>query len=284
MEYPSSRSAALVEAAAPASPFIAAAVLRRRLIASDAESALQFWWQSVRLPLALFVFAAAVLATTDADIGVARWFFFDSLAHHWRGTGNWWINEFLHVGGRWLVRVAVLAAVTIWASTFADRRRWRWRRPAGYFVVSMVLSVGAVGLLKTLTNVDCPWDLAPFGGRFPYVHLFAHRPEYLPRGQCFPAAHASSGYALMALYFVFRERSRALALTGLAVGILIGLVFGLAQQSRGAHLLSHDVWSAMLAWLIPLSLYTFAFKRRLWRRGQAAAAGAGEYLRSTMLR
>ena len=54
-------------------------------------------------------------------------------------------------------------------------------------------------------------------------------------------------------------------LAGLACGIFAGLVFGLAQQARGAHLLSHDVWSAMLAWLIPLSVYAFAFKRRLWR-------------------
>lgn len=228
------------------------------------QSPAQFWWQAFRMPLLLFVLVAAVLATTNVDIDIARWAFFDSVIHQWRGAGNWWVNDLVHEGGRWLVRAVVAAALLLWAGTFIDRRRARWRRPAGYFVISVILTVGIVGLLKITTNVDCAWDLAAFGGRFPYVHLFADRPDFLPHAKCFPAAHASSGYALMALYFVFLERSRRLALAGLACGILTGLIFGLAQQSRGAHLLSHDVWSAAFAWLIPLSLYAFAFRCRLW--------------------
>ena len=265
MECPSPRRGALLEAAASATTLSAAPVVDGLCVAACRESQRQFWWNSLRIPLVLFVFAATVLATTNLDVDVARWVFFDSAAQHWRGAGNWWVNEFVHVGGRWLVRALVLAALLIWAGTFSAKCHPRWRRPAACFAVSVILTVGTVGLLKSLTNVHCAWDLAPFGGRFPYLHLFAHRPEYLAPGQCFPAAHASSGYALMSLYFVFRERSRQWALAGLACGIFAGLVFGLAQQARGAHLLSHDVWSAMLAWLIPLSVYAFAFKRRLWR-------------------
>jgi membrane-associated PAP2 superfamily phosphatase len=36
---------------------------------------------------------------------------------------------------------------------------------------------------------------------------------------------------------------------------LLGAVFSVAQQSRGAHFLSHDLVSAMIAWLICLALY-----------------------------
>jgi membrane-associated PAP2 superfamily phosphatase len=43
-----------------------------------------------------------------------------------------------------------------------------------------------------ITNVDCPWDLRSFGGRFPHVHLFAATPAGLRQAYCFPAAHASS--------------------------------------------------------------------------------------------
>lgn len=228
------------------------------------QSLTQFWWHASRVPLLLFALAATVLATTSLEIDVARWAFFDSVTHQWRGAGNWWVNELVHVGGRWLVRLIVAAALLVWISTFIGQQRTMWRKPAAYLAISVILTVGIVGLLKITTNVDCPWDLAPFGGPFPYVHLFADRPDSLPPAKCFPAAHASSGYALMALYFVFLERSRRLALAGLACGILMGLIFGLAQQSRGAHLLSHDVWSAAFAWLIPLSLYTFVFKCRLW--------------------
>jgi membrane-associated PAP2 superfamily phosphatase len=131
-------------------------------------------------------------------------------------------------------------------------------------VLAVVLTVGITGFLKTITNVDCPWDLTVFGGRYPYVPLFGDRPDELRPGRCFPAAHAGSGYALMALYFVFRDRSRRLAYLGLSAGLLVGLVFGLAQQSRGAHFVSHDVWSAMLAWFIALTVYALLFRCQLW--------------------
>jgi hypothetical protein len=68
----------------------------------------------------------------------------------------------------------------------------------------------------------------------------------------------------MALYFVFRDRAPRLAYCGLGAGVLAGLAFGLAQQSRGAHFISHDLWSVMLAWFISLTLYAFAFRCRLW--------------------
>jgi membrane-associated PAP2 superfamily phosphatase len=68
----------------------------------------------------------------------------------------------------------------------------------------------------------------------------------------------------MALYFVAYERNRKLAIVGLAVGLLLGLVFGIAQQARGAHFVSHDLWSAFLAWILSLTLYACAFRARLY--------------------
>jgi membrane-associated PAP2 superfamily phosphatase len=127
-----------------------------------------------------------------------------------------------------------------------------------------VITVGLTGWLKTVTNVDCPWDLAPFGGQFPYVPLFADRPDELRHARCFPAAHASSGYALIALHFACKERRLAVARFGLGMGIAAGLAFGIAQQSRGAHFLSHDLWSAAIAWIVPLTLYMWVFRNRLW--------------------
>jgi membrane-associated PAP2 superfamily phosphatase len=224
---------------------------------------LQFWTRCLTAPFLFFVAANAWLYGSGADIVFAHWAFFDPVQGHWRGAEAWLSNEALHSGGRWLIRSIVLAATVVWVSTLRGAGS-DWRRPAAYFVLAVVLTVGVTGLLKTFTNVDCPWDLTAFGGRFPYVPLFADRPDELPPGRCFPAAHASSGFALMALYFVFRDHAPKLAYCGLGVGVLVGLVFGLAQQSRGAHFLSHDLWSAMLAWVIPLTLYAFGFRCQLW--------------------
>jgi membrane-associated PAP2 superfamily phosphatase len=133
------------------------------------------------------------------------------------------------------------------------------RRTCSFLIVAMTLSVGLVGLLKQLTNIDCPWDLEEFGGSFPYVTLFGERPDVLRAAHCFPAAHASSGFALVACYFVLREYARRWAVWALWASMLIGTAFGVAQQARGAHFLSHDVFSAFLVWMTSLSVYVFAF-------------------------
>jgi membrane-associated PAP2 superfamily phosphatase len=224
----------------------------------------RFWWRHLQVPFAVFVVLAIVFATTPLDPTIARGVFFDAAHSQWIGANNWMINELLHTGGRWSIRVLLALVLAFWLATWVEPR-WRpLRRPAAYFMISALLSMGVVGLLKTLTNVDCPWDLAPFGGRFPYIELFGDRPDALRVGRCFPAAHASSGYALLALYFTFRERHAGLAKLGLALGLLTGLTFGLAQQARGAHFVSHDLWSAFLVWTVTLSVYTFAFRARLW--------------------
>ena len=223
-----------------------------------------FYWRHLRLPLILFALLAPVLAFSSIDLVVAHALFFDEASSRWIGAGSWWTNELIHRDGTLLIRSLGASSLILWATTFF-RPQWQsLRRPALYFFLSVGLSVGIVGLLKALTNVDCPRDLNEFGGAFPFVHLFADRPDGLQQARCFPAAHASSGYALLALYFVLRERSRWASRLGLAVGLVMGLIFGIAQQSRGAHFVSHDVWSAWLVWTISLSLYTFAFEGRLW--------------------
>jgi membrane-associated PAP2 superfamily phosphatase len=222
-----------------------------------------FYMRALAAPLSVFLFAAAVLAITDLDVAVARGLFFDSSQHAWRGAHSWIANDLLHTGGAWLIRGIVAMSLLVWLGTFAGIAP-NWRRAAGFFALSAVLTVGMTGWLKTVTNVDCPWDLTPFGGQYPYVPLFGDRPDDLRYGRCFPAAHAGSGYVLLALYFAFRERSRRLARASLAIGMIVGLVFGLAQQSRGAHFLSHDVWSAMIAWTVSLTVYAWVFRARLW--------------------
>lgn len=214
--------------------------------------------------MAIFVPIAALLAITRIDIVVAHALFFDELHRHWIGATSWWTNELIHRDGAWLMRSIATLSLALWGATWVKPTWQPLRRPALYFFVSVVLSVGIVGLLKTLTNVDCPRDLSEFGGTFPFIHLFEARPAALRHARCFPAAHASSGYALLAIYFVLRERSRWAARLGLAAGLGLGLVFGIAQQARGAHFISHDVWSAMIVWTVSLSLYTFVFQARLW--------------------
>jgi membrane-associated PAP2 superfamily phosphatase len=142
-----------------------------------------------------------------------------------------------------------------WALSFGVARFRPWRRQAGFVLLAMLLATLLVGGLKVVTNVDCPWDLAGFGGHNPYVALFADRPDALPRAQCFPGAHASAGFALMCFYFAFLDRSRKVARWMLAAALAIGIVFSIGQEARGAHFFSHDLTSAAIVWFVQLALY-----------------------------
>ncbi len=220
----------------------------------------RFWITHALLPGVAFVVLAILLATTDIDLAIANRLYFDHSAHRFIGKDTWWARDLIHTGGRDAVRaVAAVALALLVLSFFGDR--WRpWRRPAGFIFTCLVGATLFVGTLKQLTNVDCPWDLARYGGTRPFVHIFADRPDDLPHAACFPGAHSSSGFALVGGYFLLRGRRRTAARAALVGALTVGAVFAFGQQARGAHFLSHDLWSAALAWFICLGLYAFAWR------------------------
>ncbi len=211
-----------------------------------------FW-----LPLLVFTAALGLLEIAVLDPVIARAWYFDEGAARWIGSGPgaWWARDLLHTGGRWFIRSIAAAAIVAWALSFMSSRARPCRRPAGFIVLAIVIATTLVGALKAVTNVDCPWDLAGFGGENPYVALFADRPDSLPHARCFPGAHASSGFALMCFYFVLRDFRPRLARWALGIAIAIGLAFSIGQEARGAHFLSHDLASAALVWFIQLAIY-----------------------------
>jgi membrane-associated PAP2 superfamily phosphatase len=252
----------------------------------------RFWILHAWLPLAAFAVLATLLATTDIDPLIADRFFFDWQAHRFIGRDSWWARDLIHNGGRDVVRAIAAVALGLLAASFL-RASWRhWRRPAAFVVTCMVGATLFVGTLKQLTNVDCPWDLARYGGTRPFVHIFADRPDDLPHAACFPGAHSASGFALVCFYFLLRGRRPVTARAALAGALATWATFAFGQQARGAHFVSHDLWSAALVWFICLGLYVLAWKARVMpgdprgdRPGDAPAGrDGGEALRDASTR
>lgn len=218
-------------------------------------------------PLAAFLVVAAVLATWHVDLALARAWAWDAETGRWLGRGAWWADNFLHRGGRAAILAVGLGVGLVLLASRLRRSLRAWSRPAGYLLLAMALGWGAVGGLKQVTNIACPLDLEDFGGRRPYVSLFGERAADQPRAKCFPGAHAASGFALLAFYFGLRERRPRAARAALWAGLAVGALFSFAQQARGAHFLSHDVWSAFLVWLICAALYIGPYRASLWPDG-----------------
>jgi membrane-associated PAP2 superfamily phosphatase len=114
----------------------------------------------------------------------------------------------------------------------------------------VLLTVLCISLLKSVSPAACPWDLVAYGGAAqPVSHWHLWAPT-AAGGRCFPAGHASAGFAFIGGYFVFRDRSPALARRWLIAALAAGLVLGLTQQWRGAHFMSHTLWSGWFCWCL----------------------------------
>jgi membrane-associated PAP2 superfamily phosphatase len=240
-----------------------------------------FWIIHALIPAVAFTLVAAAGAFTALDIALARAWFFDAATVRFIGAGDgaWWARDLIHGIGGAAVRGIAVAGIVGWLIARRQPRFSQWRRAASYVMVSATVGLLLVGLLKNLSNVDCPRALTLFGGSRPYVHLFADRPDALPWARCFPGGHSASGFAWFTLYFALRERRRrwALATLGLAAGI--GTLFAFGQEARGAHFLSHDVWSAALLWFTALGIYVWSYAGTL--HADPGGTGASDGLKPT---
>jgi membrane-associated PAP2 superfamily phosphatase len=120
--------------------------------------------------------------------------------------------------------------------------------------LAAILVPGVTSTLKHLSASHCPWDLLRYGGEQPYVRLFGAFPADTLPGQCLPAGHASSALWLVALAVCWLParptRARAAALLAIGAGATVGYL----QQLRGAHFMTHTLWSIWIACTIVVAL------------------------------
>lgn len=120
--------------------------------------------------------------------------------------------------------------------------------------LSAILVPAVTSTLKQLSASHCPWDLLRYGGEQPYVRLFGTLPTGMAPGQCLPAGHASSALWLVALAVCWLParlaRARAAALLAIGAGATVGYL----QQLRGAHFMTHTLWSIWIACTIVVAL------------------------------
>jgi membrane-associated PAP2 superfamily phosphatase len=182
---------------------------------------------------------------------------------------NWLLSNALHDGARraaWIPALWLIAGV--WKPTGVLRRLSRSQR--AQWAGTTLLALAAISLFKHFSHTSCPWDLMQFGGHASWVSHWAWGVPDGGPGHCFPAGHASAAFAFVSGYFVLRSVSPAQARAWLAGALLVGLILGLAQQLRGAHFMSHTLWTGWFCWAIAW-LVDMAMRMR---RRQAGAPGA----------
>jgi membrane-associated PAP2 superfamily phosphatase len=162
---------------------------------------------------------------------------------------HWLLSSVLHEGARraaWLPCLWLLVGIwkpTGWLRQVSDADRVQW-------AVGTLLALAAISLLKQASHTSCPWDLAEFGGQASWVSHWAWNLADGGPGRCFPAGHASAGFAFLPGYFILRRCDRQRAWIWLAGALVLGLLLGGAQQLRGAHFMSHTAWTGWLCWTV----------------------------------
>ena len=197
--------------------------------------------------VALFEFTPLDLALQDR--------FYNFEARRWLVDASAPVGRMVFYDGpKALIWVIGLTVLTLAAGPARWRERFRLDRRGLWLGVLVIATVPALaGLGKKYTNVFCPSEVRRYGGDVAYAKLCAPFPEAdrpTRRGGCFPAGHASGGFALLGLLAV--RASRRWRQSVIALGLGLGWWMGGYQMLKGAHYLSHTLTTMIVAWLVVL--------------------------------
>ncbi|MDB2705014.1 phosphatase PAP2 family protein [Pseudomonadota bacterium] len=201
--------------------------------------------------------AIALIATiilfefSDLDLQVQD-YFYNTQLQQWLISEDNALLDLIFYSGIKKIFIAFAASLLLALIFFYNTRLIQsYKQGIIIVLLSLIIIPSVIGLLKAVTNVPCPNDLALYDGNYPHVTFLSAYPENFiqkKKVKCFPAGHASGGFALMSLFFFFKtQRNKRIAL---ASALVIGWSTGSYKMFIGDHFLSHTVVTMLIAWLL----------------------------------
>jgi len=219
--------------------------------------------KNIIFTLSALIISIILFESTNLDIRLED-HFYNFNVHKWILDRNQAVFKFfLYDGIKALFIVFIIIVIGSLAFLRHNSKVKEYKTGLIIVALSTILIPLTVGVLKAKTNTPCPRNITRYHGRYPYVTFLGAYPVTFKQTckiKCFPAGHASGGFALMSLFFLFkRKRNRIVALT-CAVGV--GWSTGFYKMLIGDHFLSHTIDSMILAWLVIL-LITLLVKHQV---------------------
>ncbi len=219
-----------------------------------------FIFSHILLPLILFSVSFFAIEYYHFDLYLADHIFAYG-GDRWIYKDHWLLESLLHKGGRNLVASLLILNLILTLCSFFSSRLFQYRKGLLYLFFTTLTCILTISFLKGVTHISCPWDMQRYGGKELYSPTF-HAIFNSGRARCFPAGHASGAYAWFTLYFFCREYFPNWRWASLIFVISLGIVFGVTQQLRGAHFISHDLFTLSLCWFISLAMYCLFLRRK----------------------
>jgi len=120
-------------------------------------------------------------------------------------------------------------------------------------ILSSIFIPLIVGGLKKCTNMPCPKHIEHYGGEYPKTKVWEKFPTAFhveKTVKCWPAGHASGGFALLSLFFLFKSRKNKVL--AVVFALVVGWSMGTYKMLIGDHFLSHTILTMIIAWFVIL--------------------------------
>jgi membrane-associated PAP2 superfamily phosphatase len=204
---------------------------------------------------------------TDVDLSVQD-MFYNFSTHKWILDWSLQPYKFVFYDGikKFLIGIAVLFLLVL-IFFYKTKIVREYKKGMVILILSAIFVPAIASGLKKETNMPCPKDEVHYGGIYPRTAVWQEYSQEFKlthkRSKCWPAGHASGGFALLSLFFLFKKKRNKFI--GLGIGLTTGWAMGLYKMIIGDHFLSHTVITMILAWLIILliakSVYVFSFPK-----------------------
>ena len=214
--------------------------------------------KQILLTTILLIVVICLFQFTNLDIFIQS-FFYDFESKNWLIDKNEPILKlFLYDG---LKKAIIIFNVLILIALIFFRKKQiiqEYKKGLLIVLLSAIFIPSIIGTLKAITNTPCPCNIINFGGTYPDIKVFDSYPKdfiQTSKIKCWPAGHASGGFALMALFFLFKTPSnKKKALIG---GLIVGLSMGTYKMLLGDHFFSHTIITMLISWIIILVIVKF---------------------------
>jgi membrane-associated PAP2 superfamily phosphatase len=215
-----------------------------------------FLTQQVRWLAAAAFALLSIFNLTDLDREITQRFF-DAAHGNFPLANDWWLKAVLHDAARVASAAGALAVLAITLVAWLVPRllgAHSRRHELAFVSAAILLGAAVVATFKHYSAHACPWNIIDFGGLAPYRPLVSRYEGLLPIDGCFPAGHPLVGYAWLCVGFALHPGAPRAARTWTLAALLAGTVAGAVQVMRGAHFVSHVLWTAWAVWAIDLAL------------------------------
>ncbi len=209
--------------------------------------------------MAVAVFALTIVEFFQLDFVFADWIY--QPTNSWLYQDHWFTNLVIHRLGKYMLILLYLILLIKFFFREKSQESQFDRYGKIVFLSSVLLGTACVSTLKHYLNADCPWDLLQYGGNKPFMSFFNYDSISFSSSHCFPSGHASSAFTWISLYFYTSIYYPKVRLKILATLLIIGFGFGLSQQFRGAHFISHDLYSLLVCVIVNIVIYKIAFRK-----------------------